>query len=110
MQSLWFIGTQSLTYDEPAHIIAGVEAWQHGKFEHWNDHPPLGRLWLSLPLARARTDFVWQQLPTGFLVTAMQPGPEWIAWHTRPMNTLLGIALGTGPVVRGTQAVLRRRG
>ena len=24
----------------------------------------------------------------------MQPGPEWLAWHTRPMNTLLGIALG----------------
>ena len=24
----------------------------------------------------------------------MQPGPEWLAWHTRPMNTLLGVALG----------------
>ncbi len=94
LQSLWFIRTQSLTYDEPAHIIAGVEAWQQGKFEHWNDHPPLGRLWLTLPLARAHTNFVWQQLPTGFLVTAMNPGPEWIAWRTRPMNTLLGVALG----------------
>ncbi len=94
LQSLWFIRTQSLTYDEPAHIIAGVEAWQMGKFEHWNDHPPLGRLWLTLPLARAQTEFVWKQLPVGFLVTGMRPGPEWIAGHTRPMNTLLGIALG----------------
>ena len=29
-----------------------------------------------------------------FLVTRLQPGPEWLAWRTRPMNTLLGIALG----------------
>jgi hypothetical protein len=93
-QSLWFIGTQSLTYDEPAHIIAGAEAWQQGKFEHWNDHPPLGRLWLTLPLAHSQTSFAWEQLPVGFRVVVMRPGPEWMAWHTRPMNTLLGIALG----------------
>ena len=42
-QSLWFIATQSLTYDEPAHIIAGMEAWQQGRFEigttilRWDD-------------------------------------------------------------------------
>jgi hypothetical protein len=94
MQSLWFIQTQSLTYDEPAHIIAGIDAWRHGRFEHWNDHPPLGRLWLTLPLARADSQFAWQQLPTGYRVMAMQPGPEEIALRTRPMNLLLGIALG----------------
>jgi hypothetical protein len=94
MQSLWFIQTQSLTYDEPAHIIAGIDAWRHGRFEHWNDHPPLGRLWLTLPLARADSEFAWQQLPTGYRVMAMQPGPEEIALRTRPMNMLLGIALG----------------
>ena len=94
MQSLWFIQTQSLTYDEPAHIIAGIDAWRHGRFEHWNDHPPLGRLWLTLPLARADSQFAWQQLPTGYRVMAMQPGPEEIALGTRPMNLLLGIALG----------------
>ena len=49
LQSLWFIKTQSLTYDEPGHIIAGLEAWQHGRFEMWTDHPPLGRFWLMLP-------------------------------------------------------------
>ncbi|HEY4934178.1 MAG TPA: glycosyltransferase family 39 protein [Terriglobales bacterium] len=94
MQSLWFIQTQSLTYDEPAHIIAGIDSWRHGRFEHWNDHPPLGRLWLTLPLARADSEFAWQQLPTGYRVMAMQPGPEEIALRTRPMNMLLGIALG----------------
>ena len=94
LQSLWFIGTQSLTYDEPGHIIAGLEAWQHGRFQMWTDHPPLGRYWLTLPIARDHVDIAQQQLPRGYRVTAMQPGPEWLAWHTRPMNTLLGIALG----------------
>ncbi len=93
-QSLWFIGTQSLTYDEPGHMIAGLEAWQHGRFQMWTDHPPLGRFWLMLPLARAKVDVVQQPLARGYRVTAMQPGPEWLAWHTRPMNTLLGVALG----------------
>ncbi len=94
LQSLWFIGTQSLTYDEPGHIIAGVDAWQHGRFEMWPDHPPLGRYWLTLPLARTHVDIVQEPLPHGYHVSAMQPGPEWLAWHTRPMNTLLGLALG----------------
>jgi hypothetical protein len=94
IQSLWFIQTQSLTYDEPAHIIAGIDAWRHGRFEHWNDHPPLGRLWLTLPLARVDSQFAWQQLPAGYRVMTMQPGPEEIALRTRPMNLLLGIALG----------------
>lgn len=94
LQSLWFIRTQSLTYDEPGHIIAGLEAWQHGRFEMWTDHPPLGRFWLMLPLARAHVEITQQPLARGYRVTAMQPGPEWLAWHTRPMNTLLGVALG----------------
>ncbi len=93
-QSLWFIKTQSLTYDEPGHIIAGLEAWQHGRFEMWTDHPPLGRFWLVLPLAWSHVQITLEPLPRGYLVTAMQPGPEWLAWHTRPMNSLLGLALG----------------
>jgi hypothetical protein len=93
-QSLWFVKTQSLTYDEPGHIIAGLQAWQHGRFEMWTDHPPLGRFWLMLPIARSHVEITQQPLPRGYLVTAMEPGPEWLAWHTRPMNTLLGLALG----------------
>ena len=93
-QSLWFIQTQSFTYDEPGHIIAGLQAWQHGQFEMWTDHPPLGRFWLMLPLARAHVAITSEAFARGYRVTAMQPGPEWLAWHTRPMNTLLGLALG----------------
>jgi hypothetical protein len=94
LQSLWFIQTQSLTYDEPGHIIAGLQAWQQGRFEMWTDHPPLGRFWLMLPIARAKVAITSEPLARGYHVSAMQPGPEWLAWHTRPMNTLLGIALG----------------
>ena len=94
LQSFWFIRTQSLTYDEPAHIIAGVDAWRHGRFEVWNDHPPLGRLWLTLAMMRLDSHYEWRQLPAGYRIEAMQPGPEEIAGRTRPMNTLLGVALG----------------
>ncbi len=65
-QSLWFIGTQSLTYDEPGHIFAGLEAWQHGRFEMWVDQPPLARYWLTLPLARAHVEIV-QEGQTGII-------------------------------------------
>ena len=94
MQSFWFIQTQSLTYDEPAHIIAGVDAWRHGRFELWNDHPPLGRLWLTLPIRNLDSQFVWRQMPNGYRVESMQPGPEEMGARTRPMNTLLGMILG----------------
>jgi dolichyl-phosphate-mannose-protein mannosyltransferase len=94
MQSFWFIQTESMTYDEPAHIIAGVDAWRHGRFEHWNDHPPLGRLWLTLPIRNLDSSFVWRQMPSGYRIDSMQPGPEEMAARTRPMNTLLGIFLG----------------
>src|SRR5207247_5617220 len=40
-QCLWFVGTQSLTYDEPTHVIAGLDAWRHHRFDQWNDQPPL---------------------------------------------------------------------
>jgi Dolichyl-phosphate-mannose-protein mannosyltransferase len=94
MQSFWFINTQSMTYDEPAHIIAGVDAWRHGRFEHWNDHPPLGRLWLTLPIRDLDSNFVWHEGLSGYRIDTMQPGPEEMAARTRPMNTLLGIFLG----------------
>ncbi len=50
VQCAWFIRTQSLTYDEPVHIAEGLNAWRYGRFEQYNDHPPLARLWFALPL------------------------------------------------------------
>ena len=55
-QCAWFIRTQSLTYDEPVHIAEGLNAWRYGRFEQYNDHPPLARLWCTLPLL----DQKWQ--------------------------------------------------
>lgn len=94
MQSFWFIQTQSMTYDEPAHIIAGVDAWRHGRFELWNDQPPLGRLWFTLPIRNLDSQFTWRQMPNGYRVESMVPGPEDMAARTRPMGTLLGLILG----------------
>src|SRR5664279_1296259 len=94
MQSFWFIQTQSMTYDEPAHIVAGVDAWRHGRFEYWNDHPPLGRLWLTLPIKDLDSRFLWRQMPSGYRIDSMEPGPEEMAARIRPMNTLLGLFLG----------------
>lgn len=93
-QSLWFVATQSLTYDEPAHIVAGSEAWRLGRFQRWNDHPPLGRLWLTLPIAATPIHDEVRFTDRNFLFTRLQPGPEWLARRTRPMNTLLGLVLG----------------
>ena len=45
-QCAWFIGTQSLTIDEPMNIMAGLEQWRTGQYSGgiaWNDHPPLAR-------------------------------------------------------------------
>jgi len=54
----WFIRTQSMTVDESDHIIAGVEAWKFGEFERWHEHPPLARLWMTLPVLGANLKYV----------------------------------------------------
>jgi 4-amino-4-deoxy-L-arabinose transferase-like glycosyltransferase len=87
LQCLWFIGTQSLVYDEPAHIIAGLDAWQHDRFELWNDQPPLARLLLTMPLLPGGDRWHIEKLGR------IRPSPEAFAWHTRPVNVALGLTL-----------------
>ena len=48
-QCIWFVRTQSLTFDEPFHLLAGLDAWRYGRFEQSIDHPPLGHLLPTLP-------------------------------------------------------------
>src|SRR5512144_3188726 len=62
-QCAWFIRTQSLTYDEPVHIAEGLDAWRYGRFEQYNDHPPMARLWCSLPLLDQKWQVEIQKLP-----------------------------------------------
>ncbi|HKB11151.1 MAG TPA: glycosyltransferase family 39 protein [Vicinamibacterales bacterium] len=99
VQCLWFIGTQSLTYDEPAHLIAGLDAWRHRRFEQWNDQPPLGRLLLTAPLLFPRVD-AWQlddRGPSGanYWTVAVGPDAVALAWRTRLVNVALGLLLAT---------------
>lgn len=90
----WFIQTQSLTYDEPVHIAAGQEAWRNSRFEMWNDHPPLARLWCSLLLLNRTWQIHVYGLPDGFRADEIKPHPVALAARARSMNMLLGLALG----------------
>jgi len=90
-QCLWFIGTQSLTCDEPAHMVAGLEALRDNKFEFLNDQPPLARVLFAAPLLLQKTQIYWYEW---LQVRATTPSPEVIAWTGRPVNVFLGVILG----------------
>jgi dolichyl-phosphate-mannose-protein mannosyltransferase len=95
-QCLWFIGTQSFTYDEAPHLIAGLDAWRHGRFDQWNDQPPLGRLLITAPLAFSSERWELENLGPAagnFWTISIQPDPVRLAWHTRPVSVALGLAL-----------------
>src|SRR5215470_13508223 len=93
-QCAWFIRTQSLTYDEPVHIAEGLDAWREGRFEQYNDHPPLARLLCALPLRNPKWQIDLEQLPEGFRIHHVSPDPMALAWRARWMNVLLGVVLG----------------
>ncbi|HWQ02918.1 MAG TPA: glycosyltransferase family 39 protein [Candidatus Nitrosotenuis sp.] len=90
-QCAWFIGTQSFTYDEPHHIKAGLDAARDGNFDLTDGHPGLPRMYFTLPLLfqNARVEQVDENTATGFA-----PAAESMAWQTRAMQSLLGLALG----------------
>jgi 4-amino-4-deoxy-L-arabinose transferase-like glycosyltransferase len=93
LQCAWFIRTQSLTYDEPVHIAEGLDAWRHGRFEQYNDHPPLARLFCALPLISENWKIDLQPHSSGFRIEHIAPSAEGLAWRARGMNVLLGLAL-----------------
>jgi len=122
-QCVWFIRTQSFTVDESDHIIAGLEAWHFGEFERWHEHPPLARLWFTLPLlgldmkyenrvgdggerpvhSGSALDEVLKSDPRfanggegwhlNEEVIPQSPAPEVWLYRTRGMNAVLGVAL-----------------
>lgn len=93
-QCAWFLRTQSLTYDEPVHIAEGLDAWRNGRFQQYNDHPPLARLWCALPLLDKKWQIEVQALPHGFRIDRIAPDPVSLAWRARAMNIVLGVMLG----------------
>lgn len=88
-QCLWFIGTQSMCYDEPGHLGAGLSIWHHGDYTlPPDDHPPLQRVLGSALLAATGT------------VASPEAGshrldrePERTMWLSRPLIVLLGLLL-----------------
>jgi 4-amino-4-deoxy-L-arabinose transferase-like glycosyltransferase len=92
-QCAWFIRTQSLTYDEPVHIAEGLNAWRYGRFEQYNDHPPLARLWCTLPLIGPQWQVDVEPLFDSFRVVRIAPDPISLAWRARAMNVLFGLLL-----------------
>ncbi len=91
-QCLWFVGTQSLTNDEPLHIVAGTEAWRLNRFERWNDHPPLVFLLSTLPLlAKGGTVSIGYDAR---YADGIYPSPEVVAWYGRIVIVALGVLLG----------------
>lgn len=92
-QCVWFLRTQSLTVDEPSHIISGLNGWRQGSFKDHDDNPPLLRLWLTLPVR----DEQWQlDRIHDHAITGIRPDPEALAMRVRGMNVALGVALGAG--------------
>jgi hypothetical protein len=90
-QCAWFIGTQSLTADEPFHIQSGLDAWRDGQFKERDDNPPLVRLWMTLLVRDPQYQIVKRH---GQPVEAILPSPEDLLWRVRGMNALLGVGLG----------------
>jgi hypothetical protein len=90
-QCMWFLGTQSLTIDEPSHILAGLNGWRDGSFKEKDDNPPLLRLWLTLPIRG--TEWQFEKIHD-FAIQGIRPDPEALAWRVRGMNVLLGVAMG----------------
>jgi 4-amino-4-deoxy-L-arabinose transferase-like glycosyltransferase len=91
-QCAWFMKTQSLSNDEPLHIVAGTEAWRLNRFERWNDHPPLVFLLSTLPEL-----IVHGKISIGEDVKyadAISPSPEVVAWAGRSAIVLMGVLLG----------------
>ncbi len=91
-QCLWFVKTQSLSNDEPLHIIAGLDAWRLHRFERWNDHPPIVFLIGTLPLLLNGGDIDIQ--PDAKYADGIRPSPEAVAWGGRITNVIFGALFG----------------
>lgn len=94
MQCVWFVKTQSLVSDEPYHLAAGLEEWRYGRFELVPDHPPLGHLLPTLPIAHSDWTITFYDSTKGLRVQSITPDPVALANRTRPVNVMLGVLLG----------------
>jgi len=76
------------------HIAEGLDAWRNGRFQQYNDHPPLARLLCTLPLLNPKWQVEVEQLPQSFRIPSISPDPLSLAWRARLVNAGLGMVLG----------------
>lgn len=55
----------SPTYNEPAHLTAGISYWQFGRFDVYNVNPPLVRMVAALPVLLAGCETDWKNFHKG---------------------------------------------
>ena len=94
LQCTWFVRSQSFTFDEPWHLYAGLEVWRYGWFQDALDHPPLGHLLPTLPVARGDWTITLGDASQEGRVQSITPDPVGLANRTRPVNIVLGVLLG----------------
>ena len=58
----WGAFLHSPTYDEAAHLPAGIRHWTHGDFELFRVNPPLARMVAALPVLLMRPEVDWTLL------------------------------------------------
>jgi 4-amino-4-deoxy-L-arabinose transferase-like glycosyltransferase len=56
----WGAYRQSPTYNEVAHLVAGISYWQFGQFDVYRVDPPLTRLVAALPVLAAKPTTDWK--------------------------------------------------
>jgi hypothetical protein len=89
-----FASHNSQTFDEGAHLVAGVSYWRTGDFRLNPEHPPLLKLIWALPVA-LRSD------------VSFQPDAE--AWNRKDHWTIADQFLYEGPVPHGELLLAARR-
>lgn len=102
-QGLWFIFTSSITNDEIAHIPAGWTYWLYADFRLNPEHPPLIKLWCSIPLLfmnlRFEKNDFWQKAAEWnighyFFFDWNKDNRGLLLILPRIMNLLLGVICG----------------
>lgn len=94
-QGMWFARTQSFTFDEPLHLSTGLHNWRYGRFDFVIDHPPLGHLLPTLPIAFGAWDIEWTgggPWETG--IATRITDPVRMAMRVRLVDVVLGVLLG----------------
>ena len=94
LQCVWFVETQSITFDESIHTAVGQDVWRNHRFNQWMETPPLGHLLVGFPV---RGDKFRMQIqnPGGWLVvTGLSPSAERFIRGPRIVNIALGVLLG----------------